>query len=76
MQNDQNKIEDEIARMYKVANDYEADLLDELRERAGILWVCRCLWRNHESEARCGGCGSGKRPERNADGTFPRVTED
>lgn len=48
---------DELSRLYMVATAAEAEALDDLRLRAGILRLCECGWRNHETEATCGGCG-------------------
>lgn len=63
---------DDLTRLYEIADDNEACMLDDLRERAGMVWVCSCMWRNHESDETCGGCTSGRRPERGESGTFPR----
>jgi hypothetical protein len=32
---------DRLARLYQVADDYEAATLDELMHRAGLVWTCR-----------------------------------
>lgn len=61
----------DLTRLYEVANDHETDMLDDLRERAGMVWVCSCLWRNDEADEECGDCDE-KRPERDASGRFPR----
>ena len=31
----------ELSRMYAVADDHEADVLDDLQNRAGIVWTHR-----------------------------------
>jgi hypothetical protein len=31
---------DPIDRLYEVADDHESDVLDALRERAGLIWTC------------------------------------
>ena len=54
---------DELGRLYDVATDDEADTLDALRERAGLIWACPsepCQWRNQEYESTCGQCGTAK----------------
>lgn len=45
------------ARLYEVASDGEAAMLDELQERAGLTWTCPVrAWTNPKGE-RCGDCG-------------------
>lgn len=61
--------DDAISAMYDVADDYEAEVLDGLRLRAGLTWDClggRGLahWTNTEDDSTCGECG---RPRPNAD---------
>jgi hypothetical protein len=49
----------EIDKLYMAANDYEADVLDRLREKAGITWEHRsdtCRWTNLVG-SRCERCG-------------------
>ena len=53
---------DEVAEMYRVADDYEAQTLDELRIRAGITWECYgedgdSCWTNHRDDPKCDRCG-------------------
>lgn len=55
----------EYERLYAVADDIEADMLEGLAVKAGILWKCgdpdaddRCGWVNFPSDAVCGGCGT------------------
>ncbi len=31
---------DELTRLYEVADDFEADVLDGLRHKAGLIWTC------------------------------------
>lgn len=53
------KLPDALERMYEVANHYEASVLDELQERAGITWTCRTddhTWTNQKGEP-CERCG-------------------
>jgi hypothetical protein len=41
------EVSTEIERLYEVADDSEADVLDALRIRAGITWDCEpCRWTN------------------------------
>ena len=53
---------DLIAELYRVAEDYEADILSSLRERAGHLWHCDgtpavpCSWGNSIEDTRCEKC--------------------
>lgn len=49
-----------IERLYAVADDHETDVLDALRERAGLTWECRDVtgyshWTNDETDKSCGG---------------------
>jgi hypothetical protein len=58
----------ERARLYAVADDAEKAVLDQLSEKAGIIWVCRhrdasACWTNPEEAARCERCGKA-RPRR------------
>lgn len=52
----------EVDRLYAIADDHEADTLDQLRERAGITWECRVddHWTNMKGE-RCERCGRTER---------------
>jgi len=36
----------EVERLYLVAEDYEADVLDHLREKAGVTWTHYGCWTN------------------------------
>lgn len=54
---------DDIGRLYDVASDTETWMLDNLRERAGFIWVCTGRrgkehppWNTQAGEA-CGQCG-------------------
>ena len=47
----------DVDAMYRVAEDWEADVLDALRERAGITWEHEGCWTNMADDKRCGGCG-------------------
>jgi hypothetical protein len=60
----------ELARMFDVAEDHELAMLDEVAERAGLIWICRdpgpggdhpgegCGYSNDEDAERCQGCGA------------------
>lgn len=53
----------DIARLYEVATDHEAAILDDLEERAGLIWTCPdlgCRWRNPEDLDACEECGTAK----------------
>jgi len=52
--------DEELARMYDVAQDWEASVLDDLRQRAGITWECECPWTNLAEDATCQHCGREK----------------
>lgn len=55
----------ELHRLYDVASDTEAALLDDLQVRAGLLWVCEGhghTWTNRSGEP-CEECGRTE-PER------------
>lgn len=53
----------DIMALYEIATDYESDILDELRLRAGQTWNCSSpkhgmsLWTNEAADAVCGNCG-------------------
>jgi transcriptional regulator with XRE-family HTH domain len=51
---------DPLTRLYAVATRREAETLDELALRAGLVWVCddsNCEWLNREEATRCTACG-------------------
>lgn len=48
---------DPFIALYAVANDYEAQTLDALRERAGLTWEHEGCWTNEASDTTCGRCG-------------------
>jgi hypothetical protein len=60
----------EMARMFEAAGDHELATLEEVAERAGLIWRCRapgetlaelvldCGLNNDEDAARCQGCGA------------------
>jgi len=52
-------MDDDLAAMYQVAEDWEADVLDQLRRRAGVTWECDCPggWTNLATETNCAKCG-------------------
>ena len=57
----------EIESLYDVATDHEADVLDELRRRAGFIWEC-CgpdglapCWTNQRAATTCERCGTPRR---------------
>ena len=67
-------IKDDVTRMYAVADDYEADQLDELRRRAGLIWECDggnpdqfSHWTNPEVADRCERCGRPRPTHTNGD---------
>ena len=48
-----------ISDLYAVASDDEADVLDDLRKRAGHTWSCEeCNWTNVADENECPNCGA------------------
>ena len=56
---------DILARMLAVASDGEAAMLDDLAERAGVVWNCRddegsSHWTNRDTDAACCRCGKPK----------------
>lgn len=57
---------DRLDRLYEVADDYQADVLDELSHKAGLVWTCRRHdppWTNQAGEP-CEKCGQGEKEER------------
>jgi len=51
---------DPLTRLYAAARKREAELLDDLALRAGLLWICGdsdCEWLNREEATRCTACG-------------------
>ncbi len=50
----------ELARMFTVATDGESAVLDDLAQRAGIIWRCACGWNNDESATSCAECKEGR----------------
>lgn len=54
---------DTMARLLAEADDYEADTIEAVAHRAGILWDCQPnsdhphLWTNREEDAACTHCG-------------------
>lgn len=46
-----------IEAMFNVATDDEADVLTSLLERVGVLWKCKCSYRNPSDVQSCEGCG-------------------
>ena len=64
---------EDVDRMYEVAEDWEADVLDALRRRAGLTWECDggdperfSHWTNLESDEHCGLCGRARPSEKEA----------
>jgi hypothetical protein len=47
----------ELAELYEVARDAEADTLDSLRRRAGQTWEHIRCWTNAADNTRCENCG-------------------
>jgi hypothetical protein len=55
----------DLSKLYEVAEDYEAAVLDRLRDRAGLTWEClntdgHAHWTNDADERVCGKCGKVK----------------
>lgn len=49
---------EDLAALYSIASDYEASVLDDLRERAGQTWTCRvCPWTMPGEDKTCEQCG-------------------
>lgn len=51
---------DPLTPLDSVAREEEAQLLDDLAVRAGLLWACEddeCRWLNREEATRCAACG-------------------
>ncbi len=46
-------VDDEVTSMYAVADDGESDMLDNLRERAGIIWTHYSCWTNTVADGPC-----------------------
>ena len=62
----------EVDELYEVAEDWEADVLDALRRRAGLVWECegdgqRPCWTNLATATACEHCGRA-RPAGSAQG--------
>lgn len=52
---------DVLSRLYASAGGGEVDTLDELAERAGLVWTCHaCPWTNLEDATECETCGTAK----------------
>lgn len=49
-----------IMKMYDVAEDWEASIVEELLIKIEYLWRCSCGWSNHSSDLECDGCGLDK----------------
>jgi len=47
---------EQLTRLYGVATDDEAAVLDRLAFEAGIKWRCVCGWHNAEHASRCEDC--------------------
>jgi hypothetical protein len=45
------------AQLYDVADDYECDVLDALRTKAGIVWTCPVNSWTSPKHAPCDDCG-------------------
>lgn len=55
-------VRDEVAELYDVAEDWEVEVLDGLRRRAGQVWDCDAggdgaCWTNPASASACEHCG-------------------
>lgn len=52
-----------LDRLFAVANDGEAGLLDDLMRRAGVIWTCPgCAWHNPADSRTCEQCGTRTEP--------------
>jgi hypothetical protein len=46
-----------IAKLYGVADDHEASVLDDLQRRAGFTWDHVGCWTNETTRTKCERCG-------------------
>lgn len=54
-----------LARLFNAADDNEADVIEQVAIKAGLLWRCPdegCRYNNDEQDKVCGSCGK-KRPK-------------
>lgn len=54
---------DDYADLIEAATDHELYLIEQVAERAGVIWVHRTredrvCWINRRDDGRCGGCGT------------------
>lgn len=64
LRGEQVEISDITGELYAVADDHEADVLDSLRRRAGMVWDCLgCRWCNVASDDTCEQCGAVREQE-------------
>ena len=50
---------DLYVRLIEIADDYELVTIEEVAERAGIIWKCPdedCRWINREDDLECRNC--------------------
>ena len=47
---------DILGALFGVADDYEADVLEHVALKAGLLWRCSCRYVTRASLQRCCGC--------------------
>jgi hypothetical protein len=50
----------ELIKLYGIATDAEAAVLDHLTLRAGIVWHCGCGWHNSATVRSCEDCGAAR----------------
>ena len=55
------KVAKQVLAMYHVATNDEMQVLDELRERAGLIWQHWGCWTNPGTAIRCQACGVSRR---------------
>lgn len=60
---------DTYTRIMQVARDSEIEAIEEVAERAGVIWKClgsdgeRCRYVNLDEDGACGDCGQARPPE-------------
>lgn len=53
-------MQEELERIWAVADDDEKAIIDTLRRRAGLTWECPDCWTNDEHDQVCDNCGKPK----------------
>ena len=60
-------MEELLTRLYSLASDHEAAVLDDLLMRADYIWACECGWHNGPPNfERCEECGRPRPREEDA----------